>query len=184
MTLQKHRPVIVAAAAALAIAAAGCAALRSGDYVARTAAFPHYHTWEWAAAHENPTGDPRLDSNPMFEGRVRAAVEHQLASRGYVRTTLAGLPDLRAHYHVNFTKMFDVTSGAHGDSCYGDCGPDADAYEQGTIVVDLVDTRTNELVYRGWARDNMEGLIDDQSRLEHEVDIVVGALFAECPAAR
>ena len=170
--------------ALLAVVVGGCATLKSGSYVERTAAFPHYRTWGWAPPQETPTGDPRLDSNPMFEEHLRAAVEHQLSAKGYVRTTLAGPPELRAHYDVNFSKTFEVTGGVPATgSCYGNCEPEAYAYEQGTIVVDLVDVRTNELAWRGWVRDTMEGRIDDQRRLEQEIDIAVAALFEACPNA-
>ena len=169
----------------LAVLLAGCATMKAGSHIERGAQFTHYHTWEWAAAEERPTGDPRLDNNPMFELHVRSAVEHQLAGKGYVRTPLAGPPDLRARYHANFSKAVEIGGRATGaGSCSHDCEPEAYAYEQGTLVVDLVDTRTNKVVWSGWSRDNMEGMIDNQERMEWEIDRVVAAMFERIPNAR
>jgi len=121
----------------------------------------------------------------MFELHVRSAVEHQLAGKGYVRTPLAGPPDLRAQYHANFSKAVEIGGGAAGaGSCSRDCEPKAYVYEQGTLVVDLVDTRTNKVVWSGWSRDNMEGMVDNQERMEWEIDRVVAAMFERIPNAR
>jgi hypothetical protein len=169
----------------MAALVAGCATMKAGSHIERGAQFTHYQTWEWAASEERPTGDPRLDNNPMFEVHLRSAVEHQLAGKGYVRTPLAGSPDLRAQYHVNFSKTVEISGGAAiAGSCSRDCEPEAYAYEQGTLVVDLVDAQTSKVVWSGWSRDNMEGVIDNQERMEREIDRVVVAMFERIPRAR
>jgi hypothetical protein len=126
----------------LAALLAGCATMTAGSRVERGAQFTHYHTWEWAPGDERPTGDPRLDNNPFFEMHLRSAVERQLAVKGFVRTPLAAPPDLRARYHVNFSKRVEMSGGAtSAGACSGNCEPDAYAYEQGTLMVDLMDAR-------------------------------------------
>lgn len=121
----------------------------------------------------------------FFEQHLRSAVEHQLAGRGYVRTSLAGPPDLRVRYHVNFSRTVEISGGAASPgACSRDCEPDAYAYEQGTLVVDLVDVRTNEVVWSGWSRDNMDGIIDNQQGMERKIDRVVAAMFERIPSAR
>lgn len=179
------RAITLVAAASLTAAFAGCATtIKAGSRVERAAQFTRYHSWEWAPAEQAPTGDPRLDSNPMFDESVRAAVEHQLAGKRYVRTVLAGPPDLQVHYHVNFSKTFEVTNSASGiGSCSGNCEPEAYAYEQGTLVIDLVDARTNTLAWRGWSQGNMEGVIDNQDEMDHEIVRIVAAMFKQLPSA-
>ena len=184
MTRYGVRPASVAVSALLAVALAGCATMRAGSHVARGATMSQYLTWDWAAAEERPTGDPRLDSNPMFDTRLRKAIEHQLAGKRFIRTTLAGTPDLRAQYHVNFSKTIAITNRSPTTgACSGDCAPDAYAYEQGTLVVDLVDARTNTLVWRGWSWDNMDGVIDNQDLMDREIDRIVAAMFDRLPSA-
>lgn len=181
-TLRCHASMVSAFVVAL-LASAGCATMQVNSNIQRGADFTQYRTWEWAPDAAMPTGDPRLDSSPFFQNRVRAAVEHQLTAKGYVRSTLAGSPTLRVHYHANFSKTVEIThSGARSGSCDQDCEPEAYAYEQGTLVIDLIDARTEALVWRGWSRDNMEGAIDSQDRMEQEIDAAVAAMFERFPA--
>ncbi len=176
-------PGMIAVGLLLTLASAGCATLNGGAYVERGAEFIHYRVWAWSPAEEVPTGDPRLDNNPFFQDRLRNAVERQMARNGYARSTLAGEPDLLLRYHVNFSKTVEVTGGARLGSCYRDCGPDAYAYEQGTLVVDAVDARTAKTVWRGWVRDDMEGVIDRQDLMEAEVDAAIAKVFERFPGA-
>jgi hypothetical protein len=183
MTLQMRRMPGLALAFLLTLTSAGCATMKGNSYVERGAEFTHYRLWEWAPAEQVPTGDPRLDSNPFFQDRLRGAVEHAMTSKGYVRSALAGQPDLLLRYHVNFSKTYEVTGGSRIGSCYRDCEPDAYAYELGTVVVEAVDSRTAKAVWRGWVRDNMEGVIDRQDAMEAEVDAAVATMFERFPGA-
>ena len=54
--------------------------------------------------------------------------------------------------------------------------------QQGTFVVDVVDSRTEKVVWRGWVLDNMEGVIDRQDLMEREVDAAVAKRFELFPA--
>jgi hypothetical protein len=54
--------------------------------------------------------------------------------------------------------------------CYGNCEPQIVDYEQGTLVVDIVDAKSSKVVWRGWAQDTMKGVIDNKDRLENQVD--------------
>jgi uncharacterized protein DUF4136 len=172
----------VAVVMLLAVVLSGCATMKVNSHVERGAEFTHYRTWAWASAAAQPTGDPRLDSNPFFEDRLRGAVEHEMTRKGYIRSALAGPPDLLLHYHVNFSKTYEVTGGARSGSCYRNCEPEAYAYEQGTLVVDVVDSRTEKVVWRGWVLDNMEGVIDRQNVMEAEVDAAVAKMFERFPS--
>ena len=45
-----------------------------------------------------------------------------------------------------------------------DCGPYV--YEAGTLLIDLVDARTQQLVWRGWAEAVFDDVIDNQRSME------------------
>ena len=98
-----------------------------------------------------------------------------------MRTT-SGTPDLRVHYHANISKTFDI-NGVDNRSgyCYQDCEPRFVEYEQGTIVLDIVDTRTNRVVWRGWAQENVNGLIDNQELLRKNVSKAVARMMERFP---
>ena len=60
-----------------------------------------------------------------------------------------------------------------------DCRPYV--YEKGTLFVDLVDPRTNQLVWRGWAEGSIDGVIDHQQWMEARVDEAVTQILARLP---
>jgi hypothetical protein len=97
-------------------------------------------------------------------------IEKELAAKGF-RQAGGGEPDLLVHYHANVSQKVDVYEAdrAHG-YCYENCEARVAEFEQGTLVVDIVDRRTNKVVWRGWAQDTMTGVIDNQGRLEKQVD--------------
>jgi hypothetical protein len=124
------------------------------------------------------TGDPRLDNNSFFQARVQAAVESQLAAKGYERAG-GGTPDLLIHYHASVTQEIDLSQVEQHDCLVDGCRPYV--YDAGTLLIDLVDARTDELVWRGWAEDTFDGVIDDQSWLEAKVDRAVAEIMAGLP---
>ncbi|NJO03098.1 MAG: DUF4136 domain-containing protein [Bacteroidia bacterium] len=52
-------------------------------------------------------------------------------------------------------------------------------YEEGTLIVDLVDARTNKLVWQGWAVGEINYASD---RYKEELARKVAQIFAEFPA--
>ena len=61
----------------------------------------------------------------------------------------------------------------------GACGPYV--YDAGTLLLDLVDRRTNAVVWRGWAEGSLDAAIDEQDRLERNVDDAVAKILARLP---
>lgn len=53
----------------------GCATMTVHSHVERGIDLRQYRTYNWSVSDPRPTGDPRLDNNPFFDGRVRARVE-------------------------------------------------------------------------------------------------------------
>lgn len=163
-----------------ALALAGCATVSVGSFRDRGADFTRYRTYDWGPPDSWSTGDPRLDNNPFFQERVRADVDEQLATRGFEKTT-SGRPDLRIRYRASVTQRID-SPGIDRESGYcvtHDCGPYV--YEAGTLLIDLVDTGTNRLVWRGWAEGSVDGVIDNQQWLEQRVDAAVTRIFKQLP---
>lgn len=50
-------------------------------------------------------------------------------------------------------------------------------FDTGTLVIDIIDAKTNELLWRGWS----EGDVDHPKFFETEVDNIVGYIFNEYP---
>jgi hypothetical protein len=166
---------------ALAMTMAGCAAMTVSSHIEASANFTEYLTYDWAAADNLPAGDPRLDNNPFFRDYVMGAIEKRLAAKGYERA-VSGEPDLLVHYHASVNQKVDIQPAyrRHGE-CYGECEPSVVAYEHGTLVIDVIDRKTSRMVWRGWAQDDMDGVIDDQQRLKRKVDEEVAQVMLRLP---
>ena len=163
------------------VALAGCAAIGVSSYMDRGIDLRQYRSYAWGPADAFSTGDPRLDNNRFFDERVRMQVEKELASRGFQKTT-SGPPDLLVHYHASFTQ--DIRAGRDIDRSYLYC-TEADSrpsvYDAGTLFVDLVDSRTSKLAWRGWAEGSVEGAIDDQDSMEARIDAAVSRILERLP---
>lgn len=176
-----HLAVVLTACAALSSGA--CATMNVSSHVERAADFSRYTTYDWGPADALPTGDPRLDNSPFFNDYMQGAVEKAFAKRQIARVAPNGTPDLLLHYHANVSQRIDVN---RVDQQRGYCADEAcisrvTEYEAGTLVLDVVDTRTNRLVWRGWAQTPFDGVIDNQSRLAEVVDEAVAKMMARYP---
>ena len=165
-----ERLAFVTAVLAATLALTGCATMNVSSHIERDVDFAQFRTWDFGPADALPTGDPRLDNNPFFKDYLEGAVGLALEARHYVRAT-GGTPDLLVHYHANISKTFDIngTDSRYGN-CRDNCEPRFIEYEQGTIVLDVVSTRTNQVVWRGWAQEAIDGIIDNQDSLRREVN--------------
>jgi len=174
--------------ALLALALTGCATTMTvSSHFEPTADFSRYRSYDWGPADALPTGDPRLDNDPFFQDYLQGAIERQLTLKGLQRST-SGTPDLLIHYHANVSQRINVNRvDRERGYCYGDdcqVKTDVDDYEAGTLVLDVVDTRTNKVVWRGWAQDSLDGVIGDRDRMEGKIDEAVPRMLNRFPVGR
>jgi hypothetical protein len=162
---------------------AGCASsIAVSSHVARDLDFSRYRSFDWGPADALPTGDPRLDRDPFFTDRLQGAVERHLADRG-IALSRSEAPDLLIHYHANIRERLDVDGidHAHGYCDPANCPPTTTTYEAGTLVLDVVDARTNRLVWRGWAQHSVEDMLHDPDRMTRTIDRAVTAMLKRLP---
>jgi hypothetical protein len=167
-----------------AAALGGCATMNVSSHVESGVDFAAYRTFDWGPADSLPTGDPRLDKDPFFKDQIQGAVEKGLAARGMTIAT-SGTPDLLIHYHAAVTERIDVVGA---DRRYGycqtdDCRGQVVAHEAGTLVIDVVDTRTQRVIWRGWAQDRLEPLLDNRDTLATHISEAVARMLARFPTA-
>jgi hypothetical protein len=173
------------ALALLALGVTACATMSVSSHVQRDIDFARYRTFGWGPADALPTGDPRLDNNPFFKDHMQGAVERHLAAKG-LELSSAEKPDLLIHYHASVTQRLDVNRvDREYGYCYGDdCGIRVMEYEAGTLVLDVVDPRTDRVVWRGWAQDSLEGVIENQDRMERMINEAVALMLERFPRAQ
>ncbi len=163
---------------------ANCApAITVSSHVDRTVDFSRYHSYDWGPADALPTGDARLDQNPDFKDFVQGAVEQQFAKRGLILAGSGSAPDLLIHYHANIAQRFDVNRAdrSYGYCRLGDCPTDIVDYEAGTLVIDVMDARTNTLLWRGWAQNNVESMLQDKRKMGRIIDQAVKQMMTRFP---
>jgi hypothetical protein len=117
----------------------------------------------------------------LLNARLRQATREQLERQHYVYSEAN--PDLRVNVILHVAERQELRSspGARGPYGYRGWGGGIETvnYRQGTLAIDLVDTKRNALVWQGVA----EGRLDDKSIRNPgpAVEAVVGEIFARYP---
>ena len=149
---------------------AGCASIQIRSDYDDQASFARLGTYSWGALEPDAGGHPAF-SGPLLGRRLRAAVDAQLASKGYRKVT-SGTPDFRIAYRVVAEQVSTVDRsygygsyygrgfGGHGFGHrryggyglgYGYGSSYARESTEGTVILDIIDARNDELIWRGWA---------------------------------
>jgi uncharacterized protein DUF4136 len=125
----------------------------ASDYDPKTN-FSAYRIYSWLPREEQATTDPRLQSS-LLHSRIRDAVDAQLTSKGLRQEPTAN-PDLLVAYHVALQGKLDVTTAPnypYGPSSWGATTTTyVRQYEEGSLILDLIDASNRQLVWRGSAR--------------------------------
>jgi hypothetical protein len=116
--------------------------------------FSGYATYAWAP-HLDVEGDhPVADGSPL-DVTIKRAADSELKRKGYERVEKDASPDLLINYVGFGTDMTDIEGVtkqlAPGVKWIGD--PQAHSmrsYREGTLVFEVVDTGTEEMVWSGW----------------------------------
>lgn len=165
------------------LALGGCATtMTASSHVRQGLSMASYRTYDWGPTDELPAGDPRLDKDPFFKDQVQGAVEKALALKG-ITLASSGAPDLLIHYHANIDTRIDVnrTEREYGHCRESDCHAWVVEYEAGTIVLDVIDARTNQLIWRGWAQDSLGDALVNRDKMAKEVQEAVSRIMARFP---
>lgn len=164
-------------AAVPVFAAASCGVpIRGGGYFEEDLDVSRYSTFAWDEERDTEIGDPRLEDNPFFEERLHQAVERELSRRGMRHDESS--PALLVHHHLSVEDHVMV-SEAVDESGY--TTEEVYQYEEGTILVHLMDAETEENIWLGWAQSNIEPALGRPERMREWVDDLVARMFEEWP---
>ena len=144
----------------LAIGAVGLAVDTKTDYD-RSTNFANYHSFGWKAP---KTPGNEVVSNSLVLSRIRDAVAENLSSKGFVQN--ATNPDIYivAHVSAKDMKNVDYLPPLPGWRNWGWMGRDKVVYEytKGTVILDVVDAKSNRLIWRAISTDTGSDLLDVQ----------------------
>lgn len=157
-----------------------CASTMSvSAHVDRAADFGRYRTYSWGPADALPAGDPRLDAGPRFKDQLQGEVDRQLALKG-MTVASTGQPDLLIHYHAAVRERLDV-SGLDQDYAYAG---EVRSYDAGTILLDVIDARTQRLIWRGWAQGALTDMLANDEVMTSRLRESVRRMLDQLPLRR
>jgi hypothetical protein len=139
---------------ALLVLGLGCSGIRvNSDYDPATD-FAPLRSFAWIEA-QGAAGTPSGPSQPLFDQRVRRAVDESLTQRGLKKVDRAAA-DFLVQYYIAIDKKLQVDTNTYGYGYgrygYGGMGYSQTTvreYEEGTLLLDFVDPTRKELVWRG-----------------------------------
>ena len=147
---------IATVVAGLVILTAGCSSIDVYYDVDKDADFTSYKTYDWMPPPE-PSPDDRDAAEPDDSTNtelIRTLIDAQLIAKGIEREP--DNPDLLVMHHGGSENRIDVSGFGYtyGGSYSGwqGSGIGIYSYHGGTLIVDLVDARTGQLVWRGSAQ--------------------------------
>jgi hypothetical protein len=189
-------------AAALALAACG-SAVRVSTAVSPDASLSGLHTFRVqptpkpSIATAQSTSDPML-VNSISNRALRADLQQGFEKLGYAVND--STPDFCVAYYASTKQQLDITTWDYGYSLrprwwrgwgagygrglgprYGAAfDPTVTQFTQGTVIVDVFDTKNKELLWRG---QGVAAVSDNQQQYQQELQKTVIAILAKFPAA-
>jgi len=165
----------------------GCATFTLTTDYDPDATFGGLKTYQWMTPRRTPLGDRQLH-NPLFDKRVVKAVDAVLKQRGFRRID-SGIPDFHVGYHTAVRERIDVWSM---NSLYGyppgwgwnhyyrpghawSYSPRMITYDEGTLVLDIVDGASRQLIWRG----SYQAKLSDRPQTPEENQQCVNAAVQE-----
>jgi hypothetical protein len=173
-TVQKT--LLAGVVAVLLLPVSGSAQKVETDYD-HSANFTQYHTYTWGHV---------ASSDPLFESRIRDAVDHALEAKGWrlapegadadVTVTAVAMEKNKKEY----TTFYDGLGPGwrwHGWGM-GMATTSVKDVPVGTLIVDLYNTSSKGLVWRGVARDTLS---DKPEKNSEKLEKAVDKMFAKFP---
>jgi hypothetical protein len=131
--------------------------------------------------------DPMLASSPSNH-ELRNAIASGLWNRGYWRDERS--PDLLVAYYAAATQPLDLTQWNYGYGTrprwWSGCKPGSEdaggalEYQAGTIIIDILDARNGEVLWRGCG---VAARVDDVAAYRHDLAETVRGILDEFPLA-
>ncbi|QIZ77161.1 DUF4136 domain-containing protein [Ferrimonas lipolytica] len=150
----------------LAFALGGCANISTETDYNTEVDFNGYQSWAWVTPTATASS-AAYQQNGLQDQRIRAAVANQLGQQGLQQVELEQA-DLLVNYLTSVEKKVDI------DTFYSDFGyhpyyygnrrfhssytteTRVREYKEGTLVVDLIDAKSRQLIWRGSGTDTIK----------------------------
>lgn len=139
----------------------------------RNANFGHYKTYSWERVQTR---------DPLMVDRIKSAVNGVLAAKGLMEVPSGGDLSVIAMETTKDQQTLDTFYNNLGGGWrwggFGDATTTTDTYKVGTLVIDLFDTNTKQLLWRGSASDTLSN--KSEKNIEN-LDKGVEKMFSKFP---
>lgn len=139
-----------------------------------------YATFDWGQKVDIEQGRNPLHYNELNDKRIKLAVQEQMGAHGFRLT--CDNPDLLLHYHIIVDDRSVVLTEPYGyqyGSYWNRMNTSIYSYREGTLILDLMETKTNHLVWRGWVVTAIDDIKPD--KVEPLIKKVVQKIFKKFP---
>ena len=139
--------------------------------------FSRYKTYAWTRGTEL--------TDELNHARIVRAVDAQLVAKGLTRVEPAARPEVLVAYHASFERNLEIHGFSHG---WGPLGLGGDRVGSarvqpilvGTLVVDIIDARTNAMVWRAMASSDINPATSPQKR-DQKITSATAKMFKNYP---
>jgi hypothetical protein len=156
-----------------------CSAIYGVQYdYDKEANFAGLRTYDWLPVPE----EAGIDS--LVVKRVKNAVNAELQAKGLTMTS--DNPDFLVAEHLGKDAKVEVTDWGYGYGPHGAYwgspwrGVSTYAYEEGTLVLDFVDAKSKEMIWRGVAKAEIDN-VDTPEKSEKLINEAVQAILKKFP---
>ena len=144
----------------------------------RNANFGNYKTYSWQQV---------KTQDPLVADRIKSAVNAALAAKGWMQVdsggdiSIVGMEITKKQQSLN--TFYDGFGGGwgwrgFGGGGFGEATTTTETYKVGTLIVDLFDTKTKQLVWRGNSSDTLSNNSDKNIK---NLDKDVQKMFKQFP---
>ena len=140
--------------------------------------FSQYKTYSWEAI---------KGSNSLWDSRIKDAVSAQLAAKGWTQVDSGGdvciVAIKTSQTQRTLQTFYDGMGGGwgwrrFGGGGFGEATTTEQDYKEGTLVLDLYDAKTKQLIWRGSAEDTLSSKAEKN---EKNLDKGIAKMFKDFP---
>lgn len=177
---------------------AGCSSYTVVSDYDRSMPFYDYKTYRWTDKARPGAEDDILVNNPLVYKRIKTDVDSELAAKGFIlkergpvdftiyahagirERVVVGPPPSGFIYHSGYYRGW--RRGGYAAFWYDPYGawPNVRYFEEGTLIIDIFNSTSNDIAWRGVARGILKDYRSAKS-LHRDIDEVVGKIMAQFP---
>jgi len=173
---------------------AGCSSYTVVSDYDRSMPFYDYKTYRWTDQARPGAEDDILVNNPLIYKRIKANVDRELAAKGFILKE-RGPVDFTIYAHAGIRERVYIDPPPAGFGYYRGWHrkgympfwyapyypyPTVHHYEEGTLIIDIFNSASNDIAWRGVARGILKDYRSPES-LHRDIDEVVGKIMAQFP---